>query len=89
MPELPEVETVVRELNKKLKGRTIKSVEVRAAKLIGIGPAGLGNKRQETGNKGQVFARLLKGKTIISVKRRAKLLIFCLGFTPPNLPLER
>lgn len=76
MPELPEVETVVRELNKKLKGRTIKSVEVRAAKLIGIGPAGLGNKRQETGDKGQVFAQLLRGQKIVSVRRRAKLLLF-------------
>jgi formamidopyrimidine-DNA glycosylase len=76
MPELPEVETVVRELHKKLKERTIKSVEVRVPKLIGIGPAGLGNKRQETGDKGQVFAQLLRGQKIASVRRRAKLLLF-------------
>lgn len=85
MPELPEVETVVRELHKKLKGRTIKSVEVRAAKLIGIGPAGLGNKRQETGDKGQVFAKLLRGQQVVSVKRRAKLLLFDLSPTSPRL----
>lgn len=93
MPELPEVETVVRELNKKLKDRTIKSVEVHAAKLIGIGPSGLGNKRssfakatgdkQEVVDKGQVFAQLLRGKKVLSVNRRAKLLMFQLsgGYT--------
>ncbi len=89
MPELPEVETVVRELHKKLVSRTIKSVNVRASKLIGIGPAGLGNKRspfvkttgdkQETIDKGRIFERLLKGKRVLSVRRRAKLLIFSLS----------
>ncbi len=76
MPELPEVETVVRELYKKLQGRTIKSVEVRAAKLIGIGPAGLGNKRQGVDEKAREFEKLLWGQKVISVKRRAKLLLF-------------
>lgn len=85
MPELPEVETVVRELNKKLKGRTIKSVEVRVSKLIGIGPEGLGNKRQETRAKGEAFEKLLKGKRVLSVQRRAKLLIFSLAIGSKTL----
>ncbi len=87
MPELPEVETVVRELNKKLTGRTIKSVEVRVSKLIGIGPAGLGNKREEIGAKGKEFEKLLKGKKVLGVKRRAKLLIF--SFVTNNKTLSR
>lgn len=79
MPELPEVETVVRELNKKLSGRTIKSVDVHVTKLIGIGPGGLGNKREEARDKGEAFEKVLKGKKVLSVKRRAKLLLFHLS----------
>jgi formamidopyrimidine-DNA glycosylase len=79
MPELPEVETVVRELHRKLKGRAIKSVEVRAAKLIGVGPASLRPKRQVESSKVLKFIKLLKGQRIVSVKRRAKLLIFDLS----------
>ena len=85
MPELPEVETVVRELNRKLTGRTIKSVEVRVSKLIGIGPEGLGNKREETRAKGKTFEKLLKGKKVLGVKRRAKLLIFSFATTAKTL----
>lgn len=79
MPELPEVETVVRELNAKLAGRTIRSVEVRAFKLVAVGPAGLGNRRVQSEAGAQAFASTLTGKTIRSVKRRAKLLIFDLS----------
>ena len=79
MPELPEVETVVRELHKKLSGRTIRSVEVRALKLVAVGPAGLGNKRVESATGAQTFSKLLAQKKILSVKRRAKLLIFDLS----------
>ena len=76
MPELPEVETVVRELNKKLKGKTIKQVEVRLAKIIAIGPGAVSPKRQVESSKVKKFVKLLAGKRIESVKRRAKLLIF-------------
>ncbi len=89
MPELPEVETVVRELNRKLTGRTIKSVEVRVSKLIGIGPEGLGNKREETRAKGEAFEKLLKGKKVLGVKRRAKLLIFSFATTAKTLSVSR
>lgn len=79
MPELPEVETVVRELNKKLKGRTIKSVVVNAPEMVGIGPATLPPKRKVESEKVIKFIKLLKGLKFVSVKRRAKLLIFDLS----------
>jgi formamidopyrimidine-DNA glycosylase len=39
MPELPEVQTVVFELNQKLVNKKIKTVEVLTPKIISIGPA--------------------------------------------------
>lgn len=79
MPELPEVQTVVSELNRKLKNRTIKSVEVRAAKIISIGPKTVSNIRSVFPHDVKKFEQLLKGHKFISVKRRAKLLIFDLS----------
>ena len=79
MPELPEVQTVVSELNKKLKNRTIKSVKVNAPKMISIGPGTVANKRQVSSYKVIKFVKLLHGQKILSVKRRAKLLIFDLS----------
>ncbi len=79
MPELPEVQTVVQELNKKLKNRTIQAVEVRAGKLVGIGPQTLSPKRKTNEAAVKKFVQLLKGQKILSVKRRAKLLIFDLS----------
>lgn len=79
MPELPEVQTIVSELNRKLKNKSIKRVEVNAPKMIAIGPATVSNNRQVTGNKVSEFIKLLTGQKIVSVKRRAKLLIFDLS----------
>lgn len=50
MPELPEVETVVRELNSKLKNRKIKSVVINAPKIVGMGSATLSPKRVTSPN---------------------------------------
>lgn len=79
MPELPEVETMVRELHAKLQGKKIAAVEVRAPKVVSVGPETVSNVR--TVSKGQVaaFSRALAGQKILSVKRRAKLLIFDLS----------
>lgn len=79
MPELPEVETVVRELDKKLKGKRILSVDVRMPKIISIGPAVVSNIRKPTALRTKEFKRLLEGQRIVSVKRRAKMLIFDLS----------
>lgn len=79
MPELPEVQTVVSELNRKLKNKKIKLVEVRSPKLISVGPATVGNRRQVESHNVKKFVKLLQGQRILSVTRRAKLLIFDLS----------
>src|SRR4051812_5892522 len=79
MPELPEVQTVVSELNRKLKNYTIKSVTVSEPKMISIGPRTVSNIRKPSEHDAKTFASVLKGKKITGVKRRAKLLIFDLS----------
>lgn len=76
MPELPEVQTVVSELNKKLKNKKIKSIEVFAPKLISVGPETVSNRRSIDKKSVTKFITTLKGLKILSVKRRAKMLIF-------------
>ena len=83
MPELPEVETVARELNRKLKKRKIKSVEVKAPKMISLGPDVVSNIRKVKSSQVQKFERLLRNQIFESVKRRAKLLIF--NFSRPRV----
>lgn len=65
MPELPEVETVRRQLDQKMRGKIISQVH-----LLRSG--------RET-PKGVRFTRTLQSQHIISVDRRAKLLIWCLA----------
>jgi formamidopyrimidine-DNA glycosylase len=79
MPELPEVETVVRELNRKLKGRTIASVEVRKPKIVAVGPKTVSNIRASSTAAAKKFSLMMAGHKFVSVKRRAKLLIFDLS----------
>ncbi len=76
MPELPEVETVVRELNTKLRGRTISRVSVRAPKVVAVGPGVVSNIRKVEAKVVKQFESFVKGQKVLSVKRRAKLLIF-------------
>jgi formamidopyrimidine-DNA glycosylase len=61
MPELPEVETITQELNRKIKGKIIRSVEVKVPKQINLPIL--------------EFSRRTIGKKINSVSRRAKLII--------------
>jgi len=61
MPELPEVQTIVNELEQKIKNKTISGVQVDAEKSVN-----LPNKK---------FVRLLLGKKVIGVTRRAKMII--------------
>ncbi len=66
MPELPEVETIVRDQARLLPGAKIQRVEVARADLIdGDTPAG--------------FAKAIQGKTIRGVERRAKNIVMDLG----------
>jgi formamidopyrimidine-DNA glycosylase len=62
MPELPEVETIVRRLAPRLRGRTVVRADVRRANVV-RGPA----RRLE---------RAVTGATIESVTRRGKFLVF-------------
>lgn len=66
MPELPEVETIVRDLARLLPGSTIKGVEVLRPDLI-------------DGDTPEGFAKKVRGKKIRGVVRRAKNTVMDLG----------
>lgn len=63
MPELPEVETITRQLNKKIKGLKIRSVWFDWPKLL----KGKINQRK--------FEKIIKGKTILNAERQGKNII--------------
>jgi formamidopyrimidine-DNA glycosylase len=65
MPELPEVETIVRELGHKLKNKKIKAIEVKIPKMVNLSVAR--------------FKRQLIGSSIKKVSRRAKMIIIKLS----------
>lgn len=65
MPELPEVETIKRELDQLIRNKKIKSVEINLAKQVKFTRA--------------KFLRLVEGMKIKRVRRRAKVLIFDLS----------
>jgi len=65
MPELPEVETIRRELQRRISGHTIRLVEVRVPKMVNYPPA--------------VFSRRLRGRQVRGVLRRAKMLVLPLS----------
>ncbi|MBF8280362.1 MAG: mutM [Candidatus Magasanikbacteria bacterium] len=62
MPELPEVETIRRQLQKEIVGATIRGVIVNFRKRLNVSS--------------EKFRTMLKGKKILAVGRRAKLLVF-------------
>lgn len=65
MPELPEVETIRRQLEKEVVGRRIKAVEIRFAGRLNVSA--------------QDFIRRVTGTRIIAAGRRAKLLLLGLS----------
>ena len=66
MPELPEVETIKLQLERKIKGKKIKKVEVKLAKMVrGVSVA--------------EFKKVVQGVKISNIRRRAKLLIINLA----------
>ena len=76
MPELPEVETVRRGLERLVVGKTIRQVQVRYAKMIGTGV--------------DAFVHDLPGQTIEKMGRRGKYLLFYLtdGVLVSHLRME-
>jgi formamidopyrimidine-DNA glycosylase len=63
MPELPEVEVLARHLRPLIRGKTIRGVNVRRAKVLG--PTSL-----------RKFRRTLLGAKFIGLSRRGKYLLF-------------
>jgi formamidopyrimidine-DNA glycosylase len=61
MPELPEVETIRQQLVRKIKGKKVKKVEVKLARMINV-PA-------------TQFVKVISGAVVEDIRRRAKLLI--------------
>ena len=76
MPELPEVETVVRDLRPQLSGRRIDSVQITAS-----GPA---RDRVIRYPKPTQFSRRLRGRKITSVTRRGKYIVMPLQSLSPG-----
>lgn len=79
MPELPEVETVVRELRPLLANKKIKAVRVLLNKMVAMGPATLSNLRKPHELASEEFSRALKNQRISTVSRRAKMIIIDLA----------
>ncbi len=77
MPELPEVETVVRGLQF-LRGKRVRAATVRRPKLVSVGPKTLSPKRVHTQANVRAFQRALVGRRVRAVTRRAKLIIVAL-----------
>lgn len=82
MPELPEVETVVRELRAKIRNKKIKKVKVFLPKIISVGPKTLSNIRKNNPETVKKFILGAVGKTIKGIRRRAKMII--IDFTCPQ-----
>ncbi len=74
MPELPEVEVLVRHLGPLLKGRTIRDVNVRRPKILAPTPE-------------RRFTDMLRGATFTEVSRRGKYLLFKLGVPRRRVPV--
>ncbi len=89
MPELPEVETVRRGLEKTIVGKKIADVEVRLPKIVSIGPRVVSNIRKNGKAKIQKFKNILAGSRIASVKRRAKMLLLEIVRPLPSPPQAR
>ncbi len=79
MPELPEVETIKRQLQKVLPAQKIKAVFVYKDKMVKLGDGKIANIKKGSPRLSRRFAALLKGKKIITLQRRAKYLIIKLS----------
>jgi formamidopyrimidine-DNA glycosylase len=75
MPELPEVETIRRDLDRSVRGLTIREIKINDRRVI----------RQDPGE----FLRMVRGRKVLSVSRRGKALVFdlkeCLLIVQPMM----
>ena len=72
MPELPEVETIARDLNKKIKGRTIAGVWYDWPQMVHLELGGTRKTLAHHPKSRLAFKKLLVGRKITDVSRRAK-----------------
>lgn len=79
MPELPEVETIRRGLEKTIVGKKIADVEIRLAKIVSLGPSVVSNIRRSSTRTALTFRRLIAGQRVKIVTRRAKMLMIDLS----------
>lgn len=79
MPELPEVETIRRGLQRTIVGKKIAAVDVRLPKIISLGPQAVSNIRKNSAATVKKFRALAAGRKIAGVWRRAKMLIIDLS----------
>lgn len=86
MPELPEVVTLKKGLEKTILGKKIAGVEVRLPKIVSLGPKAVSNIRTHSPRTVRIFRGLLAGQKIRAIKRRAKMLIIELS---PEVSLPR
>jgi formamidopyrimidine-DNA glycosylase len=75
MPELPEVQTIANELKRKVMGKKINKVEVKAEKLVSVGSSVLSPIRKTKPGTAKEFIKIVNGQKITGVSRRAKILI--------------
>ena len=75
MPELPEVETICRDLNACLPGLTVSAVKVFDDRVV-------------RGCAAAAFSRRLKGRTFVGIERRGKALILYFAETPFSLVVQ-
>lgn len=79
MPELPEVETIRRGLEKTIRNKKIKAVEIRLPKIVSVGAKTVSNIRKASGKTANLFRQLLTGHKFIKIRRRSKMLILDLS----------
>lgn len=79
MPELPEVETIRRQLQKSIVGKKIATVSVYLDKMVKVGPGKISSIKMGSKKESVQFAKILVGEEILDVSRRAKYLIIHLS----------
>jgi formamidopyrimidine-DNA glycosylase len=75
MPELPEVETIKKQLQKSIKGKKIRSSTVFTDKMVFIGSGQISNIKKGSKQESAQFIQKLENKRVLDVERRAKYLI--------------
>lgn len=79
MPELPEVETIKKQLQRTLIGKKIRDVFVYKDKMVKVGPGKISNIKVGSKKESLLFGFRLKNRKVLAVERRAKYLLIHLS----------